>query len=114
MKFKNFNYYIIFLYLLSFGASYSIEQPDIKNLIIHKEKKIIKDVYFFDSQNNKKTLKDYRNNISLVNFWATWCAPCKEEMPSLNEIKNIVEFKDINIIPINIGEEEFENIKILF
>ena len=43
MKFKNFYYYIIFLYLLSFGTSYSIEQPDIKNLIIHKEKKIHRD-----------------------------------------------------------------------
>jgi len=114
MKFKNFYYYIIFLYLLSFSASYSIEQPDIKNLIIHKEKKIIKDVYFFDSQNNKKTLKDYENNISLVNFWATWCAPCKEEMPSLNEIKNILEFRDINIIPINIGEEDIEKSKSFF
>jgi len=114
MKFKNFYYYTIFLYLLSFGTSYSIEQPDIKNLIIHKEKKIIKDVYFFDSQNNKKTLKDYGNNISLINFWATWCAPCKEEMPSLNEIKNILEFKDINIIPINIGEEDVEKSKSFF
>ena len=91
MKFKNFYYFTIFLYLISSGTSYSIEQPDIKNLIIHKEKKIIKGVYFFDSLNNKKTLEEFKNNISLINFWATWCAPCKEEMPSLNNIKNIPE-----------------------
>ena len=62
-----------------------------KNLVIHKEKKKIEDVYFFDSKNSRKTIEDYKNNISLINFWATWCAPCKEEMPSLNEIKNIIE-----------------------
>jgi thioredoxin-related protein len=44
----------------------------------------------------------------------TWCAPCKEEMPSLNNIKNISELKKINIIPINIGEEEYEKSKIFF
>ena len=114
MKFKNFYYFTIFLYLISSGTSYSIEQPDIKNLIIHKEKKIIKGVYFFDSHNNKKTLEEFKNNISLINFWATWCAPCKEEMPSLNNIKNISELKKINIIPINIGEEEYEKSKIFF
>tara|TARA_Y100001935_G_C17154794_1_gene432298 strand:+ start:67 stop:603 length:537 start_codon:yes stop_codon:yes gene_type:complete len=114
MKLKNFYYFIILLYLISFGTSYSIEQPDVKNLIIHKEKKIIKGVYFFDSLNNKKTLDEYKNNISLINFWATWCTPCKEEMPSLNNIKNISEFKNINIIPINIGEEGYDKSKDFF
>ena len=91
MKFKNFYYFTFFLYLISSGTSYSIEQPDIKNLIIHKEKKIIKGVYFFDSLNNKKTLEEFKNNI-----------------------KNISELKKINIIPINIGEEEYEKSKIFF
>jgi len=114
MNFKNLYYFITFLYLISSTISYSTEQPDIKNLVIHKEKKKIEDVYFFDSKNSRKTIEDYKNNISLINFWATWCAPCKEEMPSLNEIKNIIEFKDINIIPINIGEEEIEKSKKFF
>ena len=97
MKFKNFYYFTIFLYLISSGTSYSIEQPDIKNLIIHKEKKIIKGVYFFDSLNNKKTLEEFNNNISLINFWATWCAPCKEEMPSLDKLSLDKNFKNLEI-----------------
>ena len=108
MKFKNFYYFTIFLYLISSGTSYSIEQPDIKNLIIHKEKKIIKGVYFFDSLNNKKTLEEFKNNISLINFWATWCAPCKEEMPSLDLLKNNSNLDNLKIFPINVGQESEE------
>ena len=106
MKFKNFYYFTIFLYLISSGTSYSIEQPDIKNLIIHKEKKIIKGVYFFDSLNNKKTLEEFNNNISLINFWATWCAPCKEEMPSLDVLKDNPNFNNLEIFPINVGKDD--------
>ena len=75
MNFKNLYYFVVFLYLISSTISYSTEQPDIKNLVIHKEKKKIEDVYFFDSKNSRKTIEDYKNNISLINFWATWCAP---------------------------------------
>ena len=108
MKFINIYYFTVFLYLISSGTSYSIEQPDIKNLIIHEEKKIIKEVYFFDSLNNKKTLEEYRNNISLINFWATWCAPCKEEMPSLDLLQKNEYLKNLKILPINVGQENME------
>ena len=108
MKFKNFYYFTIFLYLISSGTSYSIEQPDIKNLIIHKEKKIIKGVYFFDSLNNKKTLEEFKNNISLINFWATWCAPCKEEMPSLDSLISNPYLDNIEIFAINVGKDSLE------
>ena len=33
-------------------------------------------------------LKDYQGNLILLNFWATWCAPCKEEMPSLDLLQS--------------------------
>ena len=44
MKYKNLNYLVFFIYLISSNGSYSIERPDVKNLIIHKEKKKIEKV----------------------------------------------------------------------
>jgi len=112
MKYKKLNYLVFFIYLISSSGSYSIERPDIKNLIIHKEKKKIEKVEFFNSKNKKISLNDYKSNIVIINFWATWCAPCKEEMPHLNKLK--YKFKDIEIIPINIADEELKKSKIFF
>ena len=106
MKFKNLNFLVIITYLLSSSFAYSIDLPDIKNIIIHKEKKKINKVEFFNSERKKVSLNEFNSNLVIINFWATWCAPCKEEMPHLNNLKLIDEFKEIEIIPINIADEE--------
>ena len=114
MKYKKLNYLVFFIYLISSSGSYSIERPDIKNLIIHNEKKKIEKAEFFNSKNKKVSLNDYKSNIVIINFWATWCAPCKEEMPHLNQLKSKYKFKDIEIIPINIADEELKKSKEFF
>ena len=114
MKFKNLYFSVIIFYLISFNFVYSIDLPNIKNIIIHKEKKKISNLHFFNSQSKKVSLNDFSSNLVIINFWATWCAPCREEMPHLNELKSKNEFKDIEIIPINIADEEIKNSKIFF
>jgi len=114
MKYKKLNYLVFFIYLISSSGSYSIDRPDIKNLIIHNEKKKIEKAEFFNSKNKKVNLNDYKSNLVIINFWATWCAPCKEEMPHLNQLKSKSKFKDIEIIPINIADEELKKSKEFF
>ena len=108
MKFKKLNFLVIIGYLLSSSFAYSIDLPDINNMIIHKEKKKINNVEFFNSESKKVSLNEFNSNLVIINFWATWCAPCKEEMPHLNNLKLKDEFKDIEIIPINIADEELK------
>jgi len=114
MKFKNLYYLTIITYLISSTFAYSIELPDIKNIIIHKEKKKISHVEFYNSKSKKVILNDYISKLVIINFWATWCAPCKEEMPHLNRLKSKNVFKDIEIIPINIADEELKKSKEFF
>tara|TARA_B100001175_G_C19377638_1_gene574943 strand:- start:419 stop:949 length:531 start_codon:yes stop_codon:yes gene_type:complete len=114
MKYKKLNYLVLFIYLISSGSSYSIERPDIKNLLIHNEKKKIEKVEFYNSKNKKVTLNDFKSNLVIINFWATWCAPCKEEMPHLNNLKLKSEFKNVDIIPINIADEDLKKSKEFF
>ena len=88
---------IIFIFLLSY--SFSSDALDIKNLIINKEPKKYEGLTFLDLQNNQVNLKDYRGNLILINFWATWCAPCKREMPSLEKLTN--KYPEIKVYAIN-------------
>jgi thiol-disulfide isomerase/thioredoxin len=49
-------------------------------------------------------LSDLKGTVVLVNFWASWCAPCRAEMPSLERLKKRVHADDFHILAINIGE----------
>ena len=114
MKYKKLNYLVFFIYLISSSSSYSIERPDIKNLIIHNEKQKIENVEFFNSKNNIVSLDNFKQNMIIINFWATWCAPCKEEMPHLDKLVSKNKFKEIKVIPINIADEKLEKSKQFF
>ena len=106
MNYKNLNLLVFLIYLISSSSSYSIERPDVKNLIIHNEKKKIDNVDFYNSINKKISLNNYKSKVVIINFWATWCAPCKEEMPHLDKLKSKSTFQNLEIIPINIADEE--------
>ena len=50
-------------------------------------------------------LDSLRGNVVVVNFWATWCPPCRREMPSLERLKNQMETEGVTVLAVNIGED---------
>ena len=97
---------IIFIFLLT--SSIADETTDIKNLIINKELKKYESITFLDIKNNELNLNDYRGNLILLNFWATWCAPCKEEMPSLDRLLMNKNLDNLKIFSINVGQDNIK------
>ena len=95
---------IIFCFLLS--NSVADEVKNIKNLIINKELKKYDGLTFLDAKNKQLNLNDYKGNLILLNFWATWCAPCKEEMPSLDSLQENKGLSNLKIFPINVGQDD--------
>jgi cytochrome c biogenesis protein CcmG/thiol:disulfide interchange protein DsbE len=57
-----------------------------------------------DAQGISHSLADYRGQVILVNLWATWCPPCKEEMPALQAFHNKYEKDGFAVIAINDGD----------
>ena len=90
---------VIFIFLIS--NTFANETLNIKNLIINKELKEYTNLTVLDDQNNQINLSDYKGNTLLLNFWATWCAPCKEEMPSLDLLKSNKGLNNLKIFPVN-------------
>lgn len=59
-----------------------------------------------DLQGARHRLADYRGKVVLVNFWATWCAPCREEMPSIERLRASLEGKRFVVLAVNLAEPE--------
>ncbi len=107
MKLLSYKFFLVVIYLISTVISFA-DEPNIKNLVIHKQNKKIKNVFFYDADKNIVNLNDFRGQLIIVNFWATWCAPCREEMPSLDKLQSFDNFKNLKILPINVGQEKIE------
>ena len=103
---------IIFIFLIS--NSFANEVSDIKNLIINKEYKKYDSLTFLNAKNQKINLNSYKGNLIILNFWATWCAPCKEEMPSLDALLNNDRLNNLKIFPINVGKDNLEKSESFF
>ncbi len=100
---------IIFIFLLS--NSFANEPASIKNLVINEELKKYNSLTFLNEDNELINLSDYQGNLVMLNFWATWCAPCKEEMPSLDLLLENENLDNLKIFPINIGQDNYEKAK---
>jgi len=95
--------FIIFIILLS--NSFANEVPNIKNIVINEELKTYKNLAFLDSNQDIIELNNYKGKLVILNFWATWCTPCKKEMPSLDSLKSNKVLDNLEIFPINIGKD---------
>ena len=103
---------IIFIFLIS--NSVADETIEIKNLVIYDKLKKYDAITFLDAKKNELNLDDYKGNLVLLNFWATWCAPCKEEMPSLDQLQSNEKLNNLKIFPINIGQENLKKSRKFF
>ena len=114
MKLLTYKFLLVIIYLLSTVISYSTEQPNIKNLIVHNESKKLKNIEFKNASDQVIRLNDYSGKLIILNFWTTWCVPCKDEMPSLDVLQSMDHLKNLKIFPINIGQEKTEKAEKFF
>ncbi len=90
---------IVFLFFISFGIKKNNTNYDKVFLEPNKEASL-REINFYDIENNQFFLKDFKGKVLLINLWATWCLPCKIEMPALDRLQA------------SIGDDNFEVIAI--
>ena len=114
MRLLSLKLFLLFIYLLFPSITSADQKLDIKNLKIHKEPKKVNDIMFKNSDDITIFLDDFKGKLVVINFWATWCAPCREEMPSLDILQSNKNFQDLIVLPINVGKENKEKAKKFF
>jgi thiol-disulfide isomerase/thioredoxin len=105
---------ILILYIFLLANAVATENAPSKNIVINDELKVYDNLYFFDQENKRINLDEFKGKFVLLNFWAVWCAPCKEEMPSLDKLKVNKKLNNIEIFPINVGNDSIEKSKEFF
>jgi thiol-disulfide isomerase/thioredoxin len=63
------------------------------------------EIRFADDQGRELTLADFRGRVALLNIWATWCVPCRKEMPALDRLQVKLGVTDFLVIPLSIDRE---------
>ncbi len=114
MRLLSLKLFLLFIYLLFSSITSADQIPDIKNLKIHKDPKKVTNIVFRNSEDLMVSLEDFDNKLVIINFWATWCAPCREEMPSLDMLQSNGKIKNLIILPINVGKENIDKAKKFF
>ena len=119
---KKIHYAVLYTSFLLFANALSANETkfaklnnqkfgDMKKMTIANNTTSAPKTIFFDTGGKELTLNDFKGRLTLVNFWATWCAPCRKEMPSLEVLSNQIggdTFQVITIATMRSSEEAVE------
>lgn len=87
-----------------------MREDDVRKMKILEEPAELVTVEFEDVEGNKMTFADTNGQFRLVNFWATWCAPCREEMPALDALQVEMGGDDFQVMTIATGRNRLSGI----
>jgi thiol-disulfide isomerase/thioredoxin len=96
---KSIKIYIHIILVLLISKNLLAAEDFSKNIVIHEKPLIIKELKFKDFNLQDVDLTNKKGNIMIINFWASWCLPCKREMPSLAKLAE--KYPDIKVYAIN-------------
>ncbi len=92
----------------------ALREGTLKKLIFASEAKDVSQAIFTDPDGNEFSLADWQGKYVLVNFWATWCAPCRKEMPSLDALQTEFGGDDFDVVTIATGRNKVPAINRFF
>lgn len=88
---------------IAVAAIYRAAAQDVpKNFIMHPAPKPVAAISFADDQGQTRSLADFKGKVIVLNIWATWCGPCRKEMPSLDRLQLALTGPDLAVVPVSI------------
>ncbi|MDG2429399.1 MAG: TlpA disulfide reductase family protein [Paracoccaceae bacterium] len=122
---KKIHYAVLYTSFLLFANALSANETkfaelnnqkfgDMKKMTIASNTTSAPKTIFFDTGGKELTLHDFNGRLTLVNFWATWCAPCRKEMPSLEVLSNQLGGDTFQVVTIATMRSSEEAVKKFF
>jgi len=85
------------------AALLALRQGEMRKLAILKTPRSLPDVPVLDMQNKTRSLGEFKGKFVVLNFWATWCAPCRAEMPALDALQKKLDNTKIQVVLVAAG-----------
>lgn len=92
----------------------ALREGNMKKLQFFTEPRATSDVVFVDEADKEFTLADFSGEFVVLNFWATWCAPCRKEMPGLSNLQTFFEDDPLSVVTIATGRNPVPAITTFF
>ncbi len=96
------------------GDLSELREGDMRKLVIHSEPAAVSDKAFTTPEGTAHSLAEWQGKVVLVNFWATWCAPCRKEMPSLDALNAEFGGETFAVVPIATGRNAVPAVRKFF
>lgn len=100
--FKVVNIALVSMVILAISVANHAQE----SLTLLKDKPPAKGFQLQDMDGNMVKLSDFKGKPIIINFWATWCPPCRAELPSMNRAWAKVKDKNVAMLAVNVGEDE--------
>ena len=97
-----------------YGPIVDMRTGDMRKLIFHEAPQTVSSEAFYLPDETEHTLSKYEGKYVLVNFWATWCAPCRKEMPMLAELQTEFGGESFEVVTIATGRNKVEGMRMFF
>ena len=76
--------------------------------VMSEAPKPVPDLNFMDGEGHARTLADFKGKVILLNIWATWCVPCRREMPTLDRLQAALGGVNFEVVPLSIDRKGME------
>lgn len=96
---------------LALAASTAAAQSPPRNFVAHEQPKPVPAIAFADGEGRARSLADFRGKVVLLNIWATWCSPCRREMPALDRLQAALGGIGFEVVALSIDRSGIEAVR---